>query len=284
MPHTPHEDRFIGLLQYMTDHELAQEISMPRKARRLDAMCRFGATPVPGFFGALRTACHDRAVIFEHESTPLTCEAVASAWVGQAWVSWQRLKKPRGRRQNVHRLVGGTRRPRLAVVVADSVAEDLTGAIPSLGLTGWPGLWATTDTGDLRFDQGALLVIDTSAIPASDGFSFWRWLGRARDEHDANARLLALLADPQLPMLDKARFLEAMMDNQFTVSETERETASQRVRRDGREEGRDEGERYALLSVAARFAPEALSAMHAIHDIDALRRAVDEALSQKLGS
>ncbi len=170
------------------------------------------------------------------------------------------------------------------MVVADSVAEDLTAAVPSLGPTAWPGLWATSDTRDLRFDQGALLVIDTSTLPASDGFSFWRWLGRARDEQDANARLLALLADPQLPMLDEARFLEAMMDNQFTVSETERETASQRVRREGREEGREEGERYALLSVAARFAPEALSAMHAIHDIDALRRAVDEALSQKLGS
>ena len=49
MPHTPHEDRFIGVLQYMTGRELAQEISIPRKARRLDAMCRFGATPVHGF-------------------------------------------------------------------------------------------------------------------------------------------------------------------------------------------------------------------------------------------
>ena len=98
MPHTPHEDRFIGVLQYMTGHELAQEISIPRKARRLDAMCRFGATPAPGFFGALRAAWPDRAVIFERESTPLTCEAVASAWAGQTWVSWQRLKKPQGHR------------------------------------------------------------------------------------------------------------------------------------------------------------------------------------------
>jgi hypothetical protein len=271
----------------MTGHELAQEISIPRKARRLDAMCRFGATPVPGFFGALRAACDDRAVIFEHESAHLTCEAVASAWVGQAWMSWQRLKKRQGLRQSVHRMVAGTPRPPLAVVVADSVAEDLTGAIPSLGPTALPGLWATSDTGDLRFDQGALLVIDTSTIPASDGFSFWRWLGRARDEQDANARLLALLADPQLPMLEKARFLEAMMDNQFTVSETERETASQRVRREGREEGREEGfvkARNAILALATRVVPEAMPALQSIHDLDELQRAADQAIARKLGS
>jgi hypothetical protein len=82
----------------MTRLEWAQESSMPRKARRLDATCRFGATPAPGFFGALRAAWPDRAVIFERESTPLTCEAVASAWVGQTWVSWQRLKKPQRQR------------------------------------------------------------------------------------------------------------------------------------------------------------------------------------------
>ena len=64
---------------------------------------------------------------------------------------------------------------------------------------------STSDTGGLRFDQGALLVIDSSTIPASDGISFWRWLGRASDDPDANARPLSLLADPQRPMLERAR-------------------------------------------------------------------------------
>ena len=283
MSATPHEDRFIDVLQCLIGHELAQEISMPRKVRRLDAMCRFDLTPVPTFFGALRAACADRVVIFEHESAALTAEAIASAWVGQAWVSWQRLKKQRGRQVALQRLIEGTRRPPLTIVVADMAAGPLHGVIPTLGQTSWPGLWATADTGGLQFDEGGLLVIDTSHIPSSDGFSFWRWLGRASDAEDAIARLLALLGDPLLPIVDKSRFLEAMMDNQFPVSAPEKETASQQVRREGREEGREEGERHTLLAVAARFAPDALPTLGGITELDTLRRAVDEALSRTLG-
>ena len=67
-------------------------------------------------------------------------------------------------------------------------------------------------------------------------------------------------------------------------SEAQHQTiASQRVRREGREEGREEGERHALLAVAARFAPEAVPTLQTINDLDALRRAVDEVLSRKLG-
>jgi hypothetical protein len=141
---------------------------------------------------------------------------------------------------------------------------------------------AGRDAGGLCFDEGGLLVIDTNQIPSSDGFSFWRWLGRASDAEDAIARLLALLGDPLLPIIDKSRFLEAMMDNQFPVSAPEKETASQQVRREGREEGREEGERHALLAVAARFAPDALPTLSGITELDALRRAVDETLSRTL--
>lgn len=280
MADTPHEDRFVDVLQYLIGREVAQEISIPRKARRLDAVFRFDAAGLPGLFGALLPALADRLVLFEHESTQVRAEAVASAWVGQAWVSWQRLKRQPGRRQSVQRLVAGTIRPPLAVVVADAVAEDLTGAIPSLGPTAWPGLWATTDTGDLRFDQGGLLVVDTSNVRGGSGFGFWRWLGRARDDDDANQRLVDLLADPQLPKLDRTRFQEAIVERAFAVSATERETASQRLRR----EGREEGERQALLAVAARIIPDALPTLRTLEDLDALRRAVDEALSRKLGS
>jgi hypothetical protein len=50
--------------------------------------------------------------------------------------------------------------------------------LPSLGPTKRPGLWATPDTGGLRFDHGGLLVVDTSTLQGRDGFGFWRWLGR----------------------------------------------------------------------------------------------------------
>jgi len=173
----------------------------------------------------------------------------------------------------------------------------------TLGPTEWPGLWATNDTGELRFNQGGLLVVDTGNLPAGDGFGFWRWLGRARDSDDANERLVDLLADNQLPINDRILFLEPIVERAFAVSDIERETASQRLRREGREEGRergreeggeegreecreearDEGSR-ALLAVAARFTPEALPMLRTIEDLDALRRAVDEGLSRKMGS
>jgi hypothetical protein len=176
----------------------------------------------------------------------------------------------------------------LVVVVADTVTEDLTGAIPSLGPTEHTGLWTTTDTGGMRFDQGGLLVVDTSNLRSGDGFGFWRWLGRARDSVDANERLVDLLADNQLPINDRILFLEPIVERAFAVSDIERETASQRLRREGREvgreEGREEGERQALLAVAARFTPDALPMLRTIEDLDVLRRAVDEALSRKMGS
>ena len=241
MSETRHEDRFIDVLQYLIGREVAQEISIPRKARRLDAAFRFGEADVPGLFGALLPAFADRVVLFEHESRLVDAESVASAWVGQAWVSWQRLKKQTRRRQSVYTLVAETIRPPLAVVMADRVTEDLTGAVPSLGPTEWPGLWATNDTGELRFNQGGLLVVDTGNLPAGDGFGFWRWLGRARDSDDANERLVDLLADNQLPINDRILFLEPIVERAFAVSDIERETASQRLRREGREEGRERG-------------------------------------------
>jgi hypothetical protein len=102
--------------------------------------------------------------------------------------------------------------------------------------------------------------------------------GHRRLVDDANTRLLALLADSGIPESEKIRLLEGMLDRKFRASDAELETASQRVRR----EGREEGERHALLDVAARFAPDALPVLHTIEELDALRRAVDDALSRKL--
>jgi len=73
-----HENRFIERLQFVVgDAEVAQELSIPRKARRLDCVCQFGEAP--GLFGALQAECSQRTVVFEHESQPLTDHAVASA-------------------------------------------------------------------------------------------------------------------------------------------------------------------------------------------------------------
>ena len=79
MPDPPHEDRFIGVLQYMTGHELAQKISMPRKDRRLNAACRFEVADSPSLSGALRPAFADRVALFDHKWTPASAKAVARA-------------------------------------------------------------------------------------------------------------------------------------------------------------------------------------------------------------
>ena len=123
-------------------------------------------------------------------------------------------------------------------------------------------------------------MIDTSSTIAEDGLSFWRWLGRAANARDADARLRALFADPNLPTNEKDLLRDAIMNHQIPATTTEQETIAQRVRR----EGREEGERQALLDVAARFIPESLPKLSTIDDLDALRQATDEALARKLGS
>lgn len=280
MTATHHEDRFILVLQAITNNEIAQELSIPRKARRLDGVCRFGADDIPGLFGPFQRTCENRTILFEHESQPLTRTAVASGWVGQAWLTWNRLRVFKGKPPIVHRLVADTQYPPMAIIVADSVRDDLVGAVPGLAATHCPGIWATVDTGDLRFEQGGLIVIDTSSTIAEDGLSFWRWLGRAANARDADARLRALFADPNLPTNEKDLLRDAIMNHQIPATTTEHETIAQRVRR----EGREEGERQALLDVAARFIPESLPKLKTIDDLDALRQATDEALARKLGS
>jgi hypothetical protein len=283
MPHSIHEERFLDVLHFLTGREIAQEISIPRKARRLDAVCRFEADGAPGLFGPLQAACADRTVLFEHESSPLTVEKVASAWVGLAWLSWHRVRIHRGRRPAFHALLAGTPRPPLAMVVADGIREDLRGAIPLLAPSLWPGVWATPDPGEGDWAQGGLLVVDTTRVPPGDGFGFWHWLGRVRDAAEAAARLDALLADRKLPTVQAHSLQEAIMNGQIQVSDIERETVAQRVRREGREEGREEGARAALLALAARFTPDALPSLRAIRDLTALQQAVDAALAQRLG-
>lgn len=51
MSTTPHEDRFVELLRFAAgESEELQEVSIPRKVRRLDVVYRFAAAPA--WFGA----------------------------------------------------------------------------------------------------------------------------------------------------------------------------------------------------------------------------------------
>ena len=269
MSTTPHEDRFVELLRFAAgESEELQELSIPRKVRRLDVVYRFAAAPV--WFGALRETCCERVVAFEHESTPVARHAVSSAMVGQSWLAWERVRPAGRRRRSVSgpALLADSARPPLVIVVADRVSERPEGAVPGLRGTPWPGVWMTP-----YLDEGGLVLLDTSLLRARDGFAFWSWLGRPANPQQSRERLRRLLDDPSLPTLSKERLMEAVMENLVPHSEPEREGVYQRIKRELRREG--------LLSFAERVVPEAVERLRAIEDIEALEEAFEQALRDR---
>ncbi len=271
-----HENRFVKRLQFaIGDSEVAQEFNIPRKARRLDLICRFGNAP--GVFGALQEHCSHRTVIFEHESQPLTRHAVASAWAGSAWMLWESVRpKRRGREKLVP---SPLERPPLGIVVADFAGDALRGAVPSLRRTRLPGIWATAE-----LHEGGLCVVDTSRVRAQDGLAWWSWVGRSPNAAEEVRRLDALLKDPKLPIEDRYALQEAIMNGQLDATPKEVETAAQRLKRqaldEGHREGHREGGRAALLAVVGDLAPERLPELEKIAELDELQRAVVQLLKR----
>lgn len=284
MTSTPHEDRFVKLMQFAVgDSEVAQELSIPRKARRLDMVCCFAQAPE--YFRALRADCHDRTVLFEHESQPLQRHDVASAWVGLAWLLWERIRPAEGEATDETTERRRTPRPPLAIIVADDAGDSLAGAVPTLARTRHPGVWATA-----RLEEGGLYVIDTSRVGTRGGFAFWSWIGRPPSDAEADRRLNALLGDRHLSIESKTRIQDAIMSNELPVTATEVETVAQRLRREaklegerigerrgerrGEQRGEQRGTRNTLLSLAAEVAPERLAELQSIKDLNALQAAV----------
>jgi hypothetical protein len=272
MTRTPHEDRFVERMQFVVrGSEVAQELSIPRKARKLDMVCRFDQAP--DYFQALRSVCSNRTVLFEHESQPLARHDVASAWVGLAWLLWERIRPPEGEAISDSAERRRTSRPPLVIIVADDAGDELTGAVPTLARTRRPGVWATA-----RLDEGGLYVIDTSRVGTRGGFAFWSWIGRPPSEAEANRRLNALLGDRHLSIQSKSRLEVAIMSNELQVTATEMETVAQRLRREARLEGEligeRRGERKALLELAAQVAPERVAGLRSLKDLAELQAAV----------
>ena len=258
----------------------AQEVSMPRKVRSLDLVMRID-TEAPVWFGALREVCSERVVLFEHLSRRARRDDVASARVGEAWLAWERLRRPRKRGAEPPSPWSGGPRPArapLAVVVADGVQDDLRSAVPLLEMQEAVGVWATP-----RLEEGGVVVLDTTRVRADEGYAWWSWLGRAKTEAEAAERLFRLLGDPSLPTTERSRLEEAIMEGELQTTPTEREGLYQRLQREiregreeGRKEGRKEGRREALLRLVASVAPDDLPAFRSIDDVDALEQAVTE--------
>ena len=277
---TRHEDRFVALLQHAVQQaEVVQEVNIPRKARRLDAVVRLASAPE--LFGALRPWLASRTVVFEHESAPLTHEAVASAALGPPWLHWHRLRRD-GRRTSaaVRRAVAGTQRPPIGVVVADRIALDITAAVPGLRPAEWAGVWHTP-----CLDEGGLVVLDTSQLVGTPGLEFWAWLGGAPTPEEAARRMRLLLDSPVLSTLALKRLHEAIMNEQLPITTAEQETNYQRITRITREAERLEARQEArtvLLELVSRYAPERLAELQQVDDINVLREALDQAIQQRL--
>lgn len=264
---------------------------MPRKARSLDLVMQFDVAPV--WFGALQDTCSDRIVLFEHVSRRVRRHDVASARVGEAWLAWERVR-PQRRGSDPPSLwnTGSTpARPPLAVVVADAAQASLHGAVPMLRRQHAAGVWATP-----QLEEGGVVVLDTARVQADEGYAWWSWLGRARTDADAAQRLFRLLGDSSIPIVERERLKEAIVEGELETSVTEREGLYQKLQQEiraSREEGLaqglqkglaqgvQQGRRDALLHLVASVAPEALAELRAIDDVDALERTVTERIVRR---
>jgi hypothetical protein len=265
------EQRFLDFMRYvLAGHESGQEISIPRKARRLDVT--FLVREPPSVFGPLGPLLRERAVVFEQESRPVTAAGVWRAHWGGVWLGWRHALVREGP-SNAGRpsvadawLAPSARRP-LAVVVADRVrpgAADLPG-MRAIG----PGYWRTLDV-----DHGGLILLDLSALPEQHGWSFWRMLSRASTPAELERRLLALLTDESFPTKDRVNLMEAIAMDKIPTTLEEKRAALERERADafkageqkGKQEGKQEGKRAALLGMVALIAPQELARLEALKD------------------
>ena len=71
------------------------------------------------------------------------------------------------------------------------------------------------------------------------------------------------------------------MNEQIPVTTAEQETNYQRITRITREAALQEG-RTALLELVSRYAPERLTELQQVDDMNVLREALDQAIQQRL--
>ena len=269
MAEQSHENRFVSILQCVPEaREIGQEVSLPRKRRRLDVVCRFDAPPPA--FGPLAPHFAERVVAFEHVSTPLRNHSAHAALFGQVWLAleWLERRESRARGRASWTWLTETPRAPIAVVVAERISEGALQHVPALAPTDVEGVWKTPD-----LERGGLLVICPAQLPDADGWTFLRWWGR--DDSDDASRLNALQADSSLPRSLVVALQEALMEKRIPAKESERISVIEQLRR----EGRQEGERATLLAIADRLFPDEVERLRAIKNLDTLRREVDVLLT-----
>ena len=284
-----HEDRFVRYMQLvLARQEAAQELSIPRKSRRLDTV--YAVRTCPPLFGPAAEFLAGRPVIFEHESRSLDPSAFRSADYGRAWLAWRwALVRGNARRRKetdvADQWLRPVPRPPIAVIIARGVSDRARALLPPQQELA-AGVWATPDQ-----HHPSLLIIDSQVTAVDDGWSFWRFLGACRDHTESAHRFAELLGDTHLPILAKAKLLESIRMNQIQLPPEEKESIFDVLRREGEERGRREGEergrkegeergrRRALLDLAARLLPNDSADLAGITDVTELGLVIEQRLS-----
>ena len=316
-----HENRFISYIKPMLrGQEVAQELSIPRKARRLDAV--YAITHCHGIFGPAAPLLQGRAVVFEHESAALDPYAARSADFGRGWLSMRWELVHGSARRVADSDVGDqwlTPLPRapIAVVLADGIESRVFERLPAMTELA-NGVWCSHD-----LDRGGLLLIDTRDPTHDDGWTFWRFIGACSDLEEVDRRAARLLGDPRLATLDLDDLLWRFDMNEIEVSAAEKKTLMVRLYHDRFEQGVREGEltglqkgealglqkgealglqkgealglqkgealglekgrRDSLLEMAAQLLPDQLDELAALADVDELAREVTARLKVHRG-
>ena len=269
-----HEQRFVDFQRYvLPGREIGQEVSIPRKARRLDAV--FHIEEPPGLFGPIVPWLESRAVIFEHESGQISDVALHRAQVGDSWVRWRRavvnsLESRWGTPSEGDAWLRSTQHMPTTVIVADQLKDHATDGFPQL-VQRWPGVWCGRDP-----DHGGLVVMDISKMPEQKGWAYWRLTSQAMTAEERARRVEALRTDRHLPKHERIALTEAIAMRMIPTTPEEKTAALKSLRKEAYRVGKTEGRREALLGVVALSAPELLERLERIDDVAVLEREVAE--------
>lgn len=261
--------------------EVAQELSIPRKARKLDAV--FHVRESPGLFGPVGPWLSHRPVIFEHESGLVPNVGVLRAQFGGSWLTWRHAVALAGDTNwgtpsEADAWLRAIGRAPTVVLVAEQMQRNALDGIPNLEQVG-PGLWCSRN-----IELGGLLVLDIRRLPRQDGFSFWRLTSRGATAEERERRLEALRTDEHLPITDREALMEAIAMEQVPTTLEEKRAALNRERHEAFKEGERAGEargrRAALLDVISVVAPHALTRLESIEDINVFESEARLAIQQ----
>jgi hypothetical protein len=277
-----HEQRFLDFQRYtLRGCEIGQEVSIPRKARRLDAV--FHIEEPPGLFGPISPWLRNRAVIFEHESGLVARVALLRAQMGQSWIAWRhevvRTGESRwGTPSEGDAWLRTAQRAPTTVVVADQLKNQATEGIPHL-VQKWPGVWCGTDP-----EHGGMVALDISRMPEQKGWAYWRLTSQAVTVEERARRVESLRTDRYLPKHQRVALTEAIAMRMIPTTPEEKNAALKSLRKEAYRLGETEGEargRRELLELASVVAPEALHRLERIEGLSALRHEIAQLIRER---